>query len=433
MHSHQRGRRVAPLFVVLLSLAMLGIAPIAHKHASASGPRATVATDIGALSDRGSADISVNRNGFYEAPSPWLPAPPGTLIRSEVLPSPAGVRAWRILYHSTARDGADVPVSGTVFAPDQPSPPGDFPLLAMGHNTTGIARGCAPSLAPFDPLPGATEAFYEQQVAGFVAAGFVVVATDYQGLGVVDGVHPFLVGETAAHNVLDAARAARALPDLELAPETVLWGHSQGGHAAAWAGQLAPAYAPDVPLSGVILGAPAAEPGLLLAAAMSGQPAPTPLTGYIVSLIASWNDVYSEVAARPALTPAAQATLDLVHQECIPAIAAAYSDQPLAGYVDAAVLTTAPWSDLLTQNAAGRQPINAPVLVVQGTADPLVPSAASEALVRQMCALGTDVEFLLYPEVGHGAVIAAAMPDMLTWASDRLAGRPATPSCAGPD
>ena len=190
----------------------------------------------------------------------------------------------------------------------------------MGHNTTGIARGCAPSLDPFHPLPGASEAFYEQQVAGFVDGGFVAVATDYQGLGAVDGIHPFLVGETAAYNVLDAARAARALPGLDLAADTIIWGHSQGGHAAAWAGQLAPSYAPDLPISGVILGAPAAEPGLVLAAATSGQAAtaPTPLTGYIVTLVSAWSHVYPETAATPAFTPAALAKLDLVTRACIP-------------------------------------------------------------------------------------------------------------------
>jgi pimeloyl-ACP methyl ester carboxylesterase len=299
----------------------------------------------------------------------------------------------------------------------------------MGHNTTGIARGCAPSLDPFRPLPGAEEAFYQQQVAGFVERGFVVVATDYQGLGAADGVHPFLVGEPAAYNVLDAARAARSLPDLTLAPDTILWGHSQAGHAAAWAAQLAPTYAPDVPIAGVILAAPAADPTLLLAAAAQGQTEPSSLTGYIVSLVSAWRHVYPEVAAAPALTPAALEKLGLVTRECVPTVAAAYADRPLTDYVDVAALETAPWAGLLAQNAAGQQRIDMPVLVAQGTADPLVPVAVTEALVGQLCRLGTDVELRRYPDVAHGAVIAAAMPDMLAWARERLAGRPTASTC----
>jgi pimeloyl-ACP methyl ester carboxylesterase len=352
---------------------------------------------------------------FYVLPSPLLTGNPGALIRWEPMPAPPGLRTWRILYHSTALDGSDVAVSGVVFAPDRPAPPTGFPLLAMGHNTTGIARACAPSLDPFQPLPGATEAFYEQQVAGFAEGEFVAVATDYQGLGAGDGIHPILVGETAGYNVLDAARAARAMPGLDLASETIIWGHSQGGHAVAWAGQLAPSYALDLHISGVILGAPAAEPGLILAAATSGEAAtaPTPLTGYIVTLVYAWSHVYPEAAAAPAFLPAALAKIDLVTHECIPDIAAAYSDRSLTDYVDALVLMAVPWDILLERNAAGRQPISAPVLVVQGTTDPLVPPTSTEAFVQRLCDLGSAVQFTRYPDVGRGTVIAAAMPDML--------------------
>jgi pimeloyl-ACP methyl ester carboxylesterase len=405
-----------PTFVVLTL--MLLLTPLA-----ASAQEATPGT-----ASRAQASGTPEIDPFYLPPSPLPAGDPGTLIRWEPLPALAGLRVWRILYRSTTLDGGDVAVSGTAFSPDQPAPPGGFPLIAMGHNTTGIAPVCAPSLDPFQPLPGADEAFYAQQVAGFVEGGFAVVATDYQGLGADGDLHPFLAGESAAYNVLDAARAARALPDLDLAPDTILWGHSQGGHAAAWAGQLAPAYAPDVQISGVILGAPAAEPALVLAAAI-GQPEPTPLTGYIVTLAYAWSQIYPEAAAAPALTPAALEKIDLVTYECIPTIAAAYADRPLTDYVDAAVLTAEPWTTLLERNAAGRLPIDAPVLVVQGTADPLVPAPTTEALVERLCALGTDVQFTLYPDVGHGAVIAAAMPDMLDWVTARREGTPVSSAC----
>jgi pimeloyl-ACP methyl ester carboxylesterase len=407
-------------------LRLLGFIPLTLMQLLVPFAAAQVATPLPTSAAVVSATSEIDP--FYLAPVPLPAGAPGTLIRSASAIAPTGIRAWRILYHSTVLDGGDVAVSGVVFAPDQPAPAGGFPLLAMGHNSTGIARVCAPSLDPFQPLPGATEAFYEQQVAGFIDGGFAVVATDYQGLGVADGIHPFLVGEIAAYNILDAARAARALPGLYLASETIIWGHSQGGHAAAWAGELAPSYAPDLRITGVILGAPAAEPGLVLAAA-SGQPEPTPLTGYIVALVYAWSQIYPEAAAAPALTPAALANIDLVTHECIPAIAAAYGDRPLAHYADTAVLMAPPWADLLEQNAAGRLPISAPVLVVQGGADPLVPAATTEAFVQRLCLLGSAVQLTRYPEVGHGAVIAEAMPDMLAWAIDRMAEKPTASTC----
>src|SRR5690606_2378075 len=96
-----------------------------------------------------------------------------------------------------------------------------------------------------------------------VEQGWAIVATDYTGLGTEDP-HPYLIGEGEGRSVLDAIRAAQELADVNLAEETVVWGHSQGGHAALWTGQLAPTYAPDLEIVGVAALAPASNlPGLI--------------------------------------------------------------------------------------------------------------------------------------------------------------------------
>jgi hypothetical protein len=63
--------------------------------------------------------------------------------------------------------------------------------------------------------------------------------------------------------VLDAVRAAGEVVDL--APRTVLWGHSQGGHTALWAGAEAASYAPELDLLGVAATAPATDLETILA------------------------------------------------------------------------------------------------------------------------------------------------------------------------
>jgi len=45
--------------------------------------------------------------------------------------------------------------------------------------------------------------------------------------------------------------------------DTVVWGHSQGGHAALWTGILAPTYAPEIAILGVAAVAPASDLGPL--------------------------------------------------------------------------------------------------------------------------------------------------------------------------
>jgi hypothetical protein len=50
------------------------------------------------------------------------------------------------------------------------------------------------------------------------------------------GVHPYLIGEGEVRTALDSVRAARQMVELTLDMRTVVWGHSQGGHAGLWAG-----------------------------------------------------------------------------------------------------------------------------------------------------------------------------------------------------
>ena len=97
-------------------------------------------------------------------------------------------------------------------------------------------------------------------IAMVLARGWAVAITDYEGLG-TPGDHTYMVGRALGPNVLDAMRAARQLDPRELpvdGPAAVI-GYSEGGAAAAWAAQLQPTYAPDVPLRAVAAGAAAAN------------------------------------------------------------------------------------------------------------------------------------------------------------------------------
>ncbi|WP_167510524.1 hypothetical protein [Paenarthrobacter nitroguajacolicus] len=115
---------------------------------------------------------------FYIAPTPAPgPAAPGTIVRQEpVVGAPQGAIAWRVLYHSTDVDGADTLVSGLVIAPDAPAADGTRTVVSWAHPTTGTAPRCAPSsgIAPFVFIEGLSD---------LLAAGHVVVATDYAGDG----------------------------------------------------------------------------------------------------------------------------------------------------------------------------------------------------------------------------------------------------------
>ena len=119
---------------------------------------------------------------FYTPPTPLPSADPGDVIWSAPFKGIPGAKAWKVLYHSRAIDGSDIAVSGVVVAPTEPAPATGRPVISWAHGTHGIADNCAPSRTAdmVSRLPS---------IGKVVAQGYVVVATDYEGLG-TPGTHP---------------------------------------------------------------------------------------------------------------------------------------------------------------------------------------------------------------------------------------------------
>lgn len=138
-----------------------------------------------------------------------------------------------------------------LVVPDGPPPADGRPVVSWQHPTSGVDRLCAPSLSRdvLKMIMGLPE---------LLKRGYAVVAPDYPGLG-TPGPHPYLVGESEGHAVLDAVRAARNAPEAHAGQRFAVWGHSQGGHATLFAGLLAQSYAPELQLVGAAAAAPAYE------------------------------------------------------------------------------------------------------------------------------------------------------------------------------
>lgn len=355
-------------------------------------------------------------DAFYDPP-PGHAGAPGTLLRHEPFARglPGGARAWRILYTTTRADGAPAVASGLVVVPD-PRPEGALPVIAWAHGTTGVARRSAPSLLddPFGsgamPDPDAV-----------VARGWAIVATDYIGLGTAAS-HAYLVGPEAAHAVLDAVRAARALEAAGPLGPTVAWGHSQGGGVALWTGLEAPAYAPDVPLDGVAALSPASDlPGLAgnLGVLRGGAIfASYTIAGYA----ATYPDVVLDdwVRAGCRRLVRAIAAHGIAGTDVIVSIVAGllapsplWSRDPATGALGARLRENVP---------LGR--IEVPVLLGQGLADPLVLPGAQAAFVDALRAAGTDVDARTYEGFDHTGVVRPPSPlvgELLDWTAARFA------------
>ncbi len=170
--------------------------------------------------------------------------PPGTLLSQEpVDTSITGARAWRI--HYVSRDVHDVAheVSGLVIAPAGPG--ANRPILTWCHGTTGLGDAACPSAQPdparelityFEPRATRQIDYGVPGLQGFIDDGWVVCATDYQGLG-TPGMHQYVVNRTNGRDAVYAAHAARAL-DAGAGTALGCAGWSQGGGAAAAVAEL---------------------------------------------------------------------------------------------------------------------------------------------------------------------------------------------------
>lgn len=360
---------------------------------------------------------------FYEVAGDLPAGEPGEVIRSEKIESaPLGSTAWRVIYHSRDQSEADIPVSGVIVVPDSPAPEGGRSVVAWAHPTTGAAAGCAPSLAvdPFKLMEGVHE---------LLDAGYVVAATDYQGLG-IEGDSSYLLGIPESNNVLDAARAARNLPGTGASDRLMLWGHSQGGQAALFAAERAAEYAPEFTLEGVAVAAPAANLNALMTDDIINLSGVTIASLAIPAYEAAYTGQYSKEQIDAILTPAGAAATPKMAELCLLTETKQLheiADPLIGGYVTSDPATTEPWQTMLKQNSAGNAPITVPVFVAQGLADQLVHPDATEGYVKLLCSQGSDVSFHTFPDVTHALIAEAAVPELMLWLAEVDTGhRPAS-------
>ena len=364
-----------------------------------------------------------SETSFYQPPSPLPSEPPGTLIRIQhmapIVPIPKGATAWRILYYSRSIVGSDIAVSGVLVLPARPAPPGGWPLVSYAHATTGIATACAPSR--FAYLGWITD------LGGLLHAGYAVVATDYPGLG-TPGVHPYLVGVSEARSVLDAARAAREVPGVDISNRVVVLGYSQGGQAVLFAGQLAASYAPDIDLLGVI----ALSPGIAIPELISHLSSSASMNGFFVTVAYAWSHTYLDLPITSLLRPAAMALIGNVDTQCENGLVKTYSSLQSSQVEQPDLAANEPWQRYLIENDPGHSPSHAPILVAQGEQDPLVPYQLTESFAQMACAREHDhVRLMLFSGAGHYTVTLDSRSAVLKWIRNRFAGIPIRHGCPG--
>jgi len=397
--------------------ALLAVALLAGGCSGAGdGGADAVAPGAGASEAEGTAPAPEVFEGadedFYVVPDPLPPGEPGDLIRIQPLGEAGGRATARIMYHSSDAQSRDRAVTGIVTYPTGPAPDGGWPVISTAHGTTGVAGHCAPSRTG-DEAPG-------WGVEG------VRVATDYVGMGPVGEIHAYLSKAGEGNAVIDAVTAARGIPEAHAGDRWVSIGHSQGGHGALAAHELAAERAPELEL----VGTGALAPGAMLDRVYGGM---DPIVTAVLTMMATYSGASEHPDIDPAdyLTPEALAASEVFETGCLDEISEALVPVVAAGAFVADPRETEPARSLVLANDVGGVAVDGvPVLVASGTRDDRVVIDRVRDLFARMCDAGQVTELHVVEGADHGSIIPATGDLVTRWIEARLAGEAPTDSCA---
>jgi pimeloyl-ACP methyl ester carboxylesterase len=396
-------RVLVPIGVVLVALI------VASCGSSASGFKRMEAT---------TTTLAPEVKAFYTWTDPIPNDPPGTVLRTQEIDAPRGTRAWRVLSTTRSAEGKPALVSGLVYAPTRRAPSGGRPVLSWAHETTGIADDCAPSYQDKSTLS-------DKDLKLFLDEGYVVTATDYEGLG-TRGPHPYLVARSEARSVLDAVRVARALPETRAGSRFAVYGYSQGGHAALAAAQEAPTYAPELTLVGTAATAPPAD----LSKVATQLATERELYGFGVlaafGLVAGYPD---RVQAGQVLAPDIVELAPRVEQTCSYFAFFALASREFAKVFNPAVVSDPVVARLLAESSPGATPPEGPVLIMSGGKDVLATPEMVDTYMDRVCPQGAVVQLVRKADRDHGGIAQDDIKTVAPWIADRFAGKPAPNSC----
>lgn len=381
--------------------------PTATPRTDRAGAAATTTTATGVASIPRAAAESPPEADLYAAP-PTVTGPPGTVLRRQRITTDTGPgTSWRIMYASTDRNGAPIPVTGTVRVPDGDRPDGGWPLVTWAHGTTGSADACAPS-----------RLLHRGAADDLAADGIVVASTDYEGLG-TPGLHPYLDGPSEGRATLDIVAAAGSLPGVELSGQVAIWGHSQGGHAALFARQMAAERLDGFDVVGTVAFAP---PSNVAAAMTAILTALQPKTFGVLALAGiAATDPAADL--RSVLTPQAAAAAEaVVDHACVVEVGRAMrafgGDQVVVARPD----QTSPWAERLAESEPAMVAGDGPLLLVHAADDTTVPAAMSATVKERTCARRETTQRWLAASGGHSGVVGDSWQAARRWTLDRFAG-----------
>ncbi len=381
-----------------------------------------------------STTLSADPAFYNQIPANLPSLPPGTLIDSQretnfLQPLKHLRRATRIIYRSTGQTGNAITLSGMVFVPKGKAPVGGWPVVAWGHGTSGVGDDCAPSKHP-DMYDNTDWRVYVKQIDRLLKQGYLVVATDYEGLG-TPGVHSYLMSDALGKATIDGVRAAIAL-EPKSSNKWAAIGHSEGGQASIAAGEWAATYGSGLDYRGAVAYAPAsnnmAQIDYVIANPEALDKNSAPYLAYQAAGMRTLNPTFDYASF---VGPLFSTRMTDAEDHC-------WDEWFLEDNSDITPtvenLINPNWKSDPTVQAyftaiddVGKRPAAGPVLILQGMNDGLF--SVLPMLQAEMCSQNTTVHAITYANVDHDKVVKAGWNDARDWLAHRFAGENAPNDC----
>ncbi len=363
--------------------------------------------------------LTPSNDPFYRPPNPIPAVAPGTVLRWRTVTIPwEEVNAWQLMYRTTDTHGTAEAAVATVMVPAR-APRGPRPLLAYQPAEDSLSTDCAPSYE--------LRAGTETETAAFnlaLGSGWTVVVPDFEGPE-----SQFSAGVQEGHATLDAIRAAEKFPSAGIegtATAVAMWGYSGGGHATAWAAELAPTYAPELAIAGVAYGSPAADLALTLHNLDGG-----PLEGLLLGGAVGIGRAYPELGLDSLLNTNGTAMEALVGRECGASWMLPYAFRHIGDYTTVPDPLSLPQVDrVLTADSLGQHRPAGPQYVYWGLFDEFNAISQGNALVARYCREGVSVDYHRIPLGDHLTVAVTEAPAAFAFLAARITtDTPAPDTC----
>lgn len=364
---------------------------------------------------------------FYDAPEGLAALRPGSVIRTRrvrlgflgLVPQ-RGMQAWQIAYRSTDLAGEPEVAVTTLVRPRRARGKAPRGLIAYQCAIDAVADRCFPSYALRVGARswGALPPFELILVTYLLRQGFAVTIADHEGRS-----GRFAAPREPGYRVLDGIRAAFAEPSVGLDPGLAigLFGYSGGGMATAWAAEMAPSYAPELPLVGAVLGSPVGDPGETFIRLNGG-----PHAGLPALVVAGLRHAYPGLAriVRQHAHLEGLRRLDALEQMTTVGAVLRHRNDDFDDYLDAAladVLATDEILEVFADLRLGRHTPSCPVLVVQSRCDQVIHTHDVDAHVGRYAEGGAAVLYLRDRLSEHISLMILGFPAMTGWLFDRFA------------